>query len=552
MSIKSILNLDFWLKSAFFLALSAFILWVSFDYLDHDFPWHLRIGEQIAREGQAPSIDLYNHSMLGREYIDHEWLFNLLFYKIYSISGFISLNIFFALVLAATFFGLKELSQRFFIAPYETRSDQKRNNLALAGIMTLSAFAAYAMTPFYGVRMQIFGNLLFLVLLIILESAHRRQNWKILFLLPPLFLFWANLHGSFLLGLVIMWAWIAYRLCERLASKIWIRYFDHDPWPWISIGRASFIATFASLLTLLNPYGLKLYSFLSGYKNTYYMSSILEWRPFHHLPISYPQIFLMTIFLAVLIISLMDRQQTDDKTEGIKRYIKKPYLWQWSLALLFLLMAFRSKRHFPLFMIASFPLIIQFYYFGLRKEISFSLNKRAKTIVKLAFLAIFVFSSLYFLSKARITNDPFSPAYSPAMPHRLTAYLESLTDLDQKKILNDYGWGGFFLWKIPEAKLMIDGRMPQAEYEHHSLIEEYSAFFEEGKTEDMIKKHAIDMVILQKEPAIKLSGFEKKFFRLDEKDLEEEPNHLRNYLEKQPSWKKIYEDELGLIYELTD
>ena len=55
-------------------------------------PWHLRIGQQIIDERAAPTIDYYNHTLLGKSWVDHEWLFNGIFYYLYNNFGYISLH----------------------------------------------------------------------------------------------------------------------------------------------------------------------------------------------------------------------------------------------------------------------------------------------------------------------------------------------------------------------------------------------------------------------------------------------------------------------------
>jgi len=159
---KRFLNLNFLLWLFFYIAVFFYALNISFSYIDVDFPWHLRIGEQIISERAVPSIDYYNHSPEGRHWVDHEWLFNVLFYYIYDAFGYLSLNIFFAFLLTLIFIILKFFTQAFFIDKYldnQHKSIKTSSNRAMFFIMALEFYALIALQPFIGVRMQIAGNL---------------------------------------------------------------------------------------------------------------------------------------------------------------------------------------------------------------------------------------------------------------------------------------------------------------------------------------------------------------------------------------------------------
>jgi hypothetical protein len=542
------INLSHCLFFSFYLAVFSFILSISFQLVDPDLPWHLRIGKDIAESGAAPSIDLYTRPLLGHSFIDHEWLFNLIFYLIYDRSGFIALNLIFAFIITLSLYLLKRLAQIYFISPYDKDKSVPLTDKAMLIIMTLTAYVAFAMKPHYGARMQHLGNLLFLLLLYIVYSAKKNKKPLILFLLPPLFWLWANLHGSFMLGLVILWAWLAYNFLESAFSAFWSRFFETKPMAKAELVRLSLNTALASAITLVNPYGPGLYSFLSGYKNNYYMTAISEWRPFFYLPIQYHHIVITAFFVAILFLSASIYLKKISAF-GIKKHIPRPNLWNWCLALLFLALSLKSKRHFPLFFIAAFPLMVQFLHFEISKESGIRLKERHKSILKGFLLTAFLVFSVYTLTKINYFNDPFVKANSPQLPHNIVDHLKDLEDLENRKIYNNYGWGGFFLWTLPEAKMFIDGRMPQVAYENHSILEEYSEFKKEERSEEMLKKHEIDLVILKKEAPLRLNKTELLFLKLEENDLKKNDNYLPQYLSESPDWFLSYDDEIGQIYQ---
>ncbi len=52
---------------------------------DLDFWWHLKTGQLIVASHSIPRTDVYSITAFGREYVDHEWLFQVIQYVTYAI-----------------------------------------------------------------------------------------------------------------------------------------------------------------------------------------------------------------------------------------------------------------------------------------------------------------------------------------------------------------------------------------------------------------------------------------------------------------------------------
>ncbi|MGA2155579.1 MAG: hypothetical protein ABSH37_14285, partial [Bryobacteraceae bacterium] len=97
----------------------------------------------------------------------------------------------------------------------------------------------------------------------ILES--RRRLW----LLPPLFLIWANCHGGFFLGWVVLAAYCAEALVARLRDKSLPE--ERALWLWSAA---------AVLASGINPNGFRAVQVLLLYRSSAMQSYLLEWaRP---------------------------------------------------------------------------------------------------------------------------------------------------------------------------------------------------------------------------------------------------------------------------------
>jgi len=120
-----------------------------------------------------------------------------------------------------------------------------------------------ALTPTFGTfRPQLFTVSLFVVLLLVIQRSDRGRPW-VLWLLPPLFALWVNLHGGVLGGLAVLGTWAV--LCALLEKgrKRW--------WP--------VAATVGSIAAMgLNPYGYAHVTFLVQ-TATVARPEIQDWQP---------------------------------------------------------------------------------------------------------------------------------------------------------------------------------------------------------------------------------------------------------------------------------
>ena len=164
-----------------------------------DLFWQIKIGEVISQQLQIMYLDPFSYTTFGRLWVNHEWLACVVFYGVQYFGGFKALSflsLFVGLVTALIlFFGL--LNQT------------KRTGWSL--ILTFIIFALGA-PRFQQLRPELFGFFAFSVYLLLLSSPGR-LNVKRLWLIVPLQLLWANVHGSAILGpgLIILYSVMAFR-----------------------------------------------------------------------------------------------------------------------------------------------------------------------------------------------------------------------------------------------------------------------------------------------------------------------------------------------------
>ncbi|MBU4375644.1 hypothetical protein KKH38_04030 [Patescibacteria group bacterium] len=524
----------FWVL--FYVFIFLFLLKNSYNYLDPDLGWHLKVGEQIITEKQAPSINYYNYTLNNKNWVDHEWLSNAGMYLLYKNFGYGSLNFLFALILLIALIILNIFTGKLLA----------RERGAPFFIFLLQFLGLMAMLPHIGVRIQEITILNLLLLIVVIHRYERTKSTKMLFVLPPFFYFWACLHAGFLIGLFILAFWIVIRLAELFIKNRWNPSsldFGHD----LKIRHIKNFLLFSvlsALATMITPYGLELYSFLSGYKNTYYLKHIQEWLPIYYTPIMLWQLLYEALSAAAIVLLV----SFSLKTKGREYKIDA---WQMAVSALFLVLAMKSKRHFPLFFIASFPMMAGFFSSYLKIPRDLMLKKKSKPMlfVKIYIVAVLSLVPLTMLIKINFIRDPFA-SFCRSYPCEAVEFLKNNPQYHDLNIFNSYSWGGYLIWVWPEKQIFIDGRLPQYEFAGHTMLEEYHEFF--NKDEDGIKsklgQYNIGLVLLKKDKPHKLNWFEKYLLRLNQEKINEKENELENFLDNSNAWQKIYSGSAGNVY----
>lgn len=534
-----------------------FILLVhnSFSYLDPDFGWHLKVGESIVQSGQIPHINTINYTLFGANWVDHEWLANAVMYFIYVHAGYILLAFIFSLIIL-----LALLLQNIFLI--RLILPQKNGTLL---IIFFQMFGVVASAGHWGIRIQEISFLFLLILIIILHLFRQNGLWQSLLWLPPLFFLWSTLHASFIMGLFVLALWIAVHVCINITNTIIkgrkkirkINLFQQLP-HYISFHSvtnkaiAQAIAIFLASLavTLATPYGPNLYSFLLGYKNTYYMRHIQEWHSIFDSPVQYLQMAYISFLPAAIMFSVLYHTLKEKSA----KYISFDF-WYFLLALVFFFAAVQSRRNFPLFFAVSMPLLVPFFASLLNLSDSLLNNDKSRLFKSIKYTGLVIVSIMIALrlAQTRFTNKPFQN-YCSEYPCGAVAFLKDNPQFSGMRMLNAYTWGGYLIWNMPEQQLFIDGRFPQMKFKEHTILEEYGLFFQESTAEEKIKEHNIQTVLLYAQnKKKKLSWFERHFFRRNKNDKNNEdyisaPTTLNDHLASRADFHKIYEDATAVIY----
>jgi len=248
-----------WLSIALFpLLIIAILLPIQ----PHDYWWYLRLGKDVLQNAAVSVVDTYSSIQAGQPIVYQSWLSAVFLWLTFKTGG-IPFTIFLVAVLIGVTYAMLWLLMR-----------ESKVGARLTTLLTL--LAGLSGSNNWGVRPQLFAYPLFLAVLWLLLKWQNREQ-KFLWLLVPVSLVWANLHGSFILFFILVGLAFVFGNGDR--KKLF----------WIVL--------VALAVTLINPRGLVLWQSVIGTFTSPGIRNLSpEWLP----PLN--QGWQMNIFFAWLIL----------------------------------------------------------------------------------------------------------------------------------------------------------------------------------------------------------------------------------------------------------
>lgn len=226
--------------------------------------WHLMTGKWIVEHASIPMVDPFLHSSVERSWVSDQWLSDLLIYSVFKLDSWRGLYFAMSVFYYSIFFIV--------LLPAVRRI----NGLSLASV--ISVFLAFKMGLIHFIlRPVMFGFLFFAVLFSFLLRDYRtggashgvlvsRWRWG----LVVMFVVWANMHPSFILGGVLLGV-----LVVSLIVDYWLA---PSALGLQNIRRAIILSSCCGLATLVNPYSWHLHaSLFSLVGSKYFMNLHSEW-----------------------------------------------------------------------------------------------------------------------------------------------------------------------------------------------------------------------------------------------------------------------------------
>jgi hypothetical protein len=156
--------------------------------IDPDTMWQVTVGQWIIDHRAVPETDVYSFTMRGQPWISTQWLAQVIYAKAYAVAGWSGPVVLAASAIAATFALLAKFLSR--------RLSESTTLVFIAAALALTV-------PHLLARPHVLAMPLMIAWVAGLIAAADRREAPSYFLLPLMAL-WANLHGGFVFGLILV------------------------------------------------------------------------------------------------------------------------------------------------------------------------------------------------------------------------------------------------------------------------------------------------------------------------------------------------------------
>lgn len=408
-------------------------------------------------------MNTFSYTEPDHPWINHEWLAQYLFHGVYTWTGATGVLIFKIgiglMLLAAMCLGIQ--------AP-------ARNGPAYFLLLLL---ALSTMGYGFSTRPHLFTYVLTAVSLRLLLAAQSGKRYPFL-LLPLLAVPWANLHGAFFIGLVLI---LLFAITETLQA---IRS------PSVHARRAALLfATGAGfwLFSLLTPYGIRTWSFI-GESAAIMRPYLSEWAPLNPITHFTDHVDFLALIVLSVVVLCVSRARLD--------------LAHAVTLLCAAVAAFVLRRNIPLYAIAATVLLAPHIASVADPAVARILDKFPRA-VSVAALAAFIGLSVTYTTAIDSTHPTRIVVPSRRFPRQIVAFMKANGIHGNALVFFD--WGEYCIWHLyPQCKVFMDGRFRSAY--SPTTIEDYFSFLY-GKTtwRNALDHYPTDIVLVHpRNPAASL------------------------------------------------
>jgi hypothetical protein len=411
----------------------------------YDLGWHLAAGDLIRDRGNIPFSDPWSFTAGGREWYNLSWLWDVIASVIFQYADFGGL------VLFAVACGVLIVGYLTSVCLGSGASTIAACISVLSACLLYPAFASYpniylAVSP--NVSTMLFGVIFY-------GECLKRKRWLFL---PAIMVLWANLHGGFSLGFVIVGVFCGAALLRR----DWANFKIYS-----LAGAGCFAATF------INPLGWHIYEGLTTVLGHFSQAYVTEWLPYFQnltMPGSIPGIIYILIFIAF---ELFDRTPCPVESR----------LLSW----LFLFLGLYQFRYMSFFFLFStVPLALHLD----RRLTTQPDNSSVQRLLAAAGIVAACALPLIYIRMEPAAGLP------QMLSEQDVSYLQ--THVSHARLLNHWNYGGILIFrtrgKIP---VFVDGRAATAYPD--ALLRDYFKLVEwqidEAAWDAVLAKYQIDTVL---------------------------------------------------------
>jgi hypothetical protein len=477
--------------------LAGFLFFASLVPLPpNDFWWHLKTGEYIFINHTIPTTNIYAWTLpVNQPFYYAAWLAELLFYFFYRLGGL-------ALIISMRTI-LIGVTMWLVAAEAHHRSGSWRISALVIAMLSLM------ITNNLIVRTQIWAWLPFITTYIVLKRyTDGTLSWRWLLFCPACMILWVNVHGSFILGLILPGAFFLGEAVSNLFKQL-------KALNWHQIGWIGCTGLLSGLAVLINPRFTGIVSYtINLLTNPPSQQLIEEWQS--PTPKGLSNIFFF-ISILIFIIALAYSKYRPNITEII---LFVGFLW----------LAWSGQRYVIWYGVISMPILARLIKDFPIKAPAFIPQKNWLNLA----LAILVFIPAiavqpWFVERLPLPNTYWQQVLRGSKAGRLIGIDTPVAAADYLKsnpgghLFNEMGYGSYLIWAVPKQGVFIDPRVELFPYDQWM---DYIRVNNATNYNEILTKYGVDRILLDK----KL-----------------QPN-LAASLPKDQQWKLDYDDQYAQIW----
>jgi hypothetical protein len=472
--------------------------------LDTDTWWHLRTGQWIVEHRAVPAADPFSYTRAGADWRIPGWIVQAPLYLLFASFSYAGLNLFTAFFVTLTF----ALVYRACSGPPLLR--------AFALVLAVAVSAIY-----WSARPQIVSFALAGAFAWVLYD-YRERAVNRLWLLPPLMALWANAHGGFAIGFILIgltlageaislgWRWLSARFgrLEPPASNVQRPSSNPRPLLWLAA-----VGLLCALAVMLNPAGpeMLLYPFKTVSIGAL-RDFIQEWQsPNFHQRETQPFLWLLIGTLVVVVLSRRPANFTDLLLVSGLGY-----------------MGFLAGRNMPLLAIVAPPLLTRHaseLLDDLRARFLKSGGASGGTtggVPAINWLLLIVIGALALVKVISVLPAQVNEQQIERLvPVKAAQFI--LRERPPGPLFNSYNFGAYLMWALyPDYPVYTDGRTDL--YDDAFLREYLDVAVGRPAYEQTFERYGVRLVLVEADSL------------------------LGDRLSEDPDWRLLYRDELAAVY----
>ncbi len=451
----------------------------------HDFWWHMATGRLIVQTGAVPLVDSFSYTQAGEPFYNQGWLAQVFMYAIYSLGGL-------PLIIIAQV-GVLVLSYGLLLRLCIRRSGQIRLSVGLLLLAVLVSFDNWHVRP------QTYALPLFVAFLFLLTGWREGGlSGRWLGLLPLLMAVWVNLHGSFVLGGVLIALTFVGVGVQRLGGK--------QEAPLQAASDTEAVSTTASarpplrmlliwgaltaVAILLNPRGVGVIGYVIDLLGTSAVTDLVEeWAP----PTT--RTFTGSMFFGFVLIGVTILAYARRRPDLVDMLLAGALFW----------LALGAERNIIWFATAITPLLVV--------QSSVWRTSSAKPVPRRVFqgvpalnatliglLGLLILLALPWIKPHLGLPPDIGGLMTASTPERAVEALR--TDVQRpERLFHAMSYGSYLIWAAPEQPVFIDTRI-----ELYPLQQwrDYLMLTAGNDVERLVERYDIDGLLLDKEEQARL------------------------------------------------